>query len=392
MSVNLYIFNPDHDLALANGDENFNSPQSARTFAKDLACFPMWYAEANSAVLGAMPYRDWMVEMRQIFPQLLNLTVSSNPDLSVISSVYPWGWNAAVRKNLLLRNVDEQRLPSIAQLFEIRQLSHRETAIRAMHFLQEDVSIKELIPQPATLFETENVEEFVKQHSLIVFKAPWSSSGKGLCWVNGSISDSILGWIRNIIEKQDAVVAEKIYDKVQDFAMEFLCKGGKVTFAGYSLFQTERGVYKSNELASDDAIFETLTREWISTEVLLSIQSRMKIFIEQKIAPKYSGYLGVDMFVYQQDNRFMVHPCVEINLRMTMGMVARIFFDRFVDEQCKGRFFIDHYPQIGELLADHVLRKISNPLRLENGRIQQGYLSLSPISKSSHYRARVEIG
>ena len=33
----LYIFNPDHDLALASGDVNYMPPASARQMAADLA-------------------------------------------------------------------------------------------------------------------------------------------------------------------------------------------------------------------------------------------------------------------------------------------------------------------------------------------------------------------
>ena len=31
----IYIFNPEHDLCIANGDENFVPPRSAMGFAKD---------------------------------------------------------------------------------------------------------------------------------------------------------------------------------------------------------------------------------------------------------------------------------------------------------------------------------------------------------------------
>jgi hypothetical protein len=77
---------------------------------------------------------------------------------------------------------------------------------------------------------------------------------------------------------------------------------------------------------------------------------------------------------------------------MTMGMVAHIFHDRFVTEHQTGRFFIDHYPKAGSLLDDHLQRQSLLPLQVKNGKITRGYLSLSPISKNSHYRARVEVG
>ncbi|MEI7675948.1 MAG: hypothetical protein WCJ03_04135 [Bacteroidales bacterium] len=390
--MNLYLFNPDHDLALANGDENFNSPQSARTFAKDLACLPMWYAEPESVVLGAMPYRDWMEEMTRCFPQLSAVAVTSKPDFAELSDIRPWGWNGAIAKSLALKVGAADLIPTSSQIIDIRNLSHRATAIRAMDFLWQDSTLTDKIPILAQLISIEDVVDFVSRNPKAIFKAPWSNSGKGLCWVSDGVTDSVLGWCRNVVEKQGTIVAEKVYDKVQDFAMEFLCEGGAVRFAGYSLFQTERGIYRCNELMSDAAIVETLTNEWISKEFLLAVQNRLKEFILKEIAPLYNGYLGVDMFIYTENNQFRLHSCVEINLRMTMGMVARIFFDRFVEPNHFGKFYIDHFPSVGDLLSDHQQLLSSQPLQVEGGRIAKGYLSLSPISKNSHYRARVEIG
>jgi hypothetical protein len=261
-----------------------------------------------------------------------------------------------------------------------------------MDFLRQNSTLADKIPISAQLISTEDVVDFVSRNPKAIFKAPWSNSGKGLCWVSDGLTDSVLGWCRNVVEKQGAVVAEKVYDKVQDFAMEFLCDASEVRFAGYSLFQTERGVYRCNELMSDAAIVETLTNKWISKELLLVVQDRLKEFILKEIAPLYNGYLGVDMFIYADNNQYRLHSCVEINLRMTMGMVARIFFNRFVEPNHTGKFYIDHFPSVGDLLADHQQLLSSQPLQVEDGRIIKGYLSLSPISKNSHYRARVEIG
>ncbi|BDW79475.1 hypothetical protein BFINE_52700 [Bacteroides finegoldii DSM 17565] len=41
----LYLFNPEHDLALASGEINYMPPASARQMATELALLPVWYAE-----------------------------------------------------------------------------------------------------------------------------------------------------------------------------------------------------------------------------------------------------------------------------------------------------------------------------------------------------------
>jgi hypothetical protein len=389
----LYLFNPDHDLALANNDKNFNPPLSARTFAKDLACLPMWYASSGSVIAVMSLNEEWVEKMQRQFPPLRDIAIKIQSDFSTITSINPWGWNSAVCKRLAVQGFGSALLPETSRLSEIRRLSHRRTAISALQFLREETSLVGLLPLPAhELFSEKEVAAFANCYPKVVFKAPWSGSGKGLCWSIDTMTESRLGWCRNIIEKQGSVVGEVIYDKVQDFAIEFSCQNGKVNFAGYSWFDTERGIYRNNTLISDEAILSRLTDKWITPQHLLTIQHQLLLFIEHEIAPFYTGLLGVDMFVFQQNGEFLLHPCVEINLRMTMGCVARIFHDRFVHPSATGRFYIDHYPSAGNLWQDHLQRQATLPLEVIDGRITQGYLSLSPVTPLSHYRARVEIG
>ena len=49
--TNTYIFNPDNDLALANGDANYLPPMSARRMATDLAFLPTWWANDGDSIL-----------------------------------------------------------------------------------------------------------------------------------------------------------------------------------------------------------------------------------------------------------------------------------------------------------------------------------------------------
>ena len=63
----LYIFNPEHDLALASGETNYMAPASARRMASELALLPMWYAEEGSAVLASSAYNlDYLKQMQEL--------------------------------------------------------------------------------------------------------------------------------------------------------------------------------------------------------------------------------------------------------------------------------------------------------------------------------------
>lgn len=394
MSLSLYIFNPEHDLALANSDVNFMAPHSARKLTHDLSGLPLWYAAENSIVYASAKNKNRLHELQNLFPQLANIKMETQPDFGKINALQAWGWDKAVKKQFSSLGAPENLLPDDSAIEDIKRLSHRRTAIEALDFVINNAStaLNNIFPEKAIeIFDLKDAEEFALVKKPAVFKAPWSGSGKGLSWVRGKLSKSHRGWIKNTIEKQGSVIAEYIYKVLENFAMEFECKNGEVFFAGYSLFESEGGKYRGNFLMSDKKIIEQLLKHFISSENLQELQNLLMEFIRQQIAPCYTGILGIDMFIYEEDERAKLHPCVEINLRMTMGYVAHAFFNKFVDKEATGRFYIDHNPFTGALWTDHNHRTAEFPLEVENGRIKSGYLSLTEVHEHSHYRVRVEV-
>ncbi len=394
MRFSLYIFNPDHDLALANSDGNFMAPLSARKLAHDLATLPLWYAAENSIIYATTNNRNRLNELQNNFPQLARKEIVAQPDFEKIKSLNVWGWDKAVIKQFLNMGAPENLLLNPFDVENIKRLSHRRNAIDALNFVRNNAStsLQKIFPEkPIEIFDLNVAEEFALVKKPAVFKAPWSGSGKGLSWVRGKLSDSHRGWIKNTIKKQGSVIAEQIYKVVENFALEFECKNGEVFFEGYSLFDSEGGIYRGNILMSDAKIVEHLTKYFISKENLLEVHNHLKEFIRLNIAPFYSGVLGIDMFIFEENKLLKLHPCVEINLRMTMGYVAHEFFRNFVQIENTGRFYIDHNPAAGALWNDHNERITKFPLEVENGRIKSGYLSLTEVGEHSNYRVRVEV-
>lgn len=391
MNPTLHYFNPEHDLALANADKNFYPPAAALKLANDLNCLPVWMAEAGDFILGSNISEQWLVELHHHFPALQQMNVSSTPDFNRISKVLPWGWDPYCCNTLKNKGAASDLLPDSATLKKIKTLSHRRISLQAIRALDDLNTPTTLIAPPA--HELKNIQEleyFALHHTPVVFKAPWSGSGKGLSWLRGKMTDSHRGWCKNMIEKQGSVIAEPVYNKIQDFAMLYQCENGECRFIGYSLFETERGIYRSNALMTNEQIVDLLSK-WVSKDVLQMIENKMKLFIQSEIASDYSGFLGVDMFIFEQQNRVGLHVCVEINLRLTMGCVARLFYDKYVETGKIGRFYIDHSTHAGELMEDHLHRKKQLPALIEAGKISRGYLSLTPVMPDTNYRVRVEI-
>lgn len=49
--MELYLFNPDADMALADNGGHYIAPASVRRMTADLAWLPLWYAAPGSGVL-----------------------------------------------------------------------------------------------------------------------------------------------------------------------------------------------------------------------------------------------------------------------------------------------------------------------------------------------------
>lgn len=386
----LYIFNPEHDLALASGETNYMAPASARRMASELALLPMWYAEEGSAVLAPSAYNlDYVKKIQELLG--LSVDLITEPELAIEQNldIRPWGWDVALRKRLSVLGVDEVLLPSMGQLNDLREYSHRSKAVALLPELQ----LNEYFCGESYYLKTpEEWKRFVEGRKECLLKAPLSGSGKGLNWCKGIFTSFISGWCTRVAASQGGVIAEPIYNKVEDFAMEFYSDGaGELTFVGYSLFHTGKsGMYEGNCLLSNEAIRKQLA-QYVPLEALMDLENCLKYRLSALVGTVYKGYLGVDMMIcrFPENEKpvFRIHPCVEINLRMNMGVIARFLHDRYVRPGSTGRFVIDYHPSEGEALQEHERMSATYPLEIREGRVYSGYLPLVPVHRRSCYRA-----
>ena len=368
----LYIFNPENDMALASGSPYSMAPSSAKKMANDLAVIPAWYADAGSEIL--------VTDSRQVewLRNGCRMPLSVKGVLSVSDEheeIVPWGWSPALKHRLgvgVKREIDVDTL---------RLLSSRMTAVNLLPKLRVEGTVGESF----WLSSLEDVSAFSIKHDRVLLKAPWSGSGKGIQPLCGLPDDNLKGWIRRIIATQGGVVAEPFYTKVKDFAMEFKVEGKDVAFVGYSLFETDvRGIYKENFLASD-VVIEDILSEYVSRNLLYAVREILLRELTDILGGDYQGYLGVDMMIVRCGEELLVHPCIEVNLRMNMGVVSRLLFDRFMFPKAIGRYVIEFFPQEGEALKAHENLMAQYELVMEGGLLRSGYLPLVPVYADTNY-------
>ena len=321
--MTLHIFNPEHDIALASGLANFTAPHAGRQLHHDLGFLPaIWAKEGDIVMVDDVEQaeRSW----RRIAHRLRVLLDLERPSCQFVSKpvpqvsgIAPWGWNSALRALLLRRGIDERLMPAPSQLDTIRQLSHRRTAAQLLPTLRMEGTVGEMFECRTQ----EEVEELLARYGQLVMKAPWSSSGRGLRFLAVSRTPFAqqAGWFRNVVASQGCVMVEPFYRKVKDFGMEFYSDGrGHVSYLGLSLFHTANGAYTGNILATEKIKRQMISR-YISTELLDNIQEKICHHLGMVYNGQYEGPFGVDMMVCDGS---LLHPCVEVNLRRTMGHVA----------------------------------------------------------------------
>ena len=293
MSKQTFIFNPEHDLCIANGDENFVPPRSAVGFAKENIDLSEHLKRPNK-------------QRRQIVP---------------------WGWNHSLKKRLINEGIDPATLPTEDELQFIRTHSRREFAL--------DVHSQLIIDAPQVIgpnyrivaTSVSEIEAFISANGSAVLKSPLSGSGKGIRFIREKLSESDEGWCRRTLAKQGAVIVERRFEIIKECAMLFECHQEGIDFIGYSLFESRNGTYSKNILASNQDI-ESLIAEYIPLDTLIAVREELKAILADTLVGHYEGFLGVDQIICQTDSPVFV-PVSEINLRMTMGLIARNQYDYF---------------------------------------------------------------
>ncbi len=293
MSNQIYIFNPEHDLCIANGDENFVPPRSAVGFANENIDLSAYLKRPNR-------------QRRQIIP---------------------WGWNPSLKKRLINEGVDPAALPSEDELQFIRTHSRREFALDVHTRLS---SRDSQVMEPGyriVATSVSEIEAFISSNGSVVLKSPLSGSGKGIRFVREKLSESDEGWCRRTLDKQGSVIVERRVEIIKECAMLFECHHEGIDFIGYSQFESRNGAYSKNILASNEDV-EDMIAGYVPRDTLISIRKDLTDILADILVGHYEGFLGVDQIICQTDSPVFI-PVSEINLRMTMGLIARNRYDHF---------------------------------------------------------------
>ena len=389
MRNEIYLFNPENDMALANFTPYYKAPSEIIRMANDLSVLPAWYAPEGSTIkvdsLSRVSLWREQCPASDFLPDVIWSAEWENMPYK------PWGWSPSLLYTLRKAGVNDSFLLSDMQMGQIRVLSGRQCCVK---ILESFSRMDGLCGKAMTCNSMTQVKKYITSLERCVLKAPWSGSGRGIMYVSSKEwNDSAEGWVSRVLRVQGEIMVEPLYNKVCDFAMEFYADGnGSVSFVGYSLFDTDaHGNYKGNFLLSDGQIKKILS-QYIPDEVFDNVCRTMEGSLASLLNKDYCGFLGVDMMICLEDGRYLFHPCVEINLRMNMGVVSHTIFNRYVHCLSHGKYIVKYYSEDGEAWDAFCQMKATYKLHLCDGKLAEGYMPLTPVKQDTHYHAFLLLG
>lgn len=391
--MNIHYFNPGHETAVNNASPYYTPPANIAAMQEELSFLPAWYADREDKVLVDSKEEIYYSYLTEQFSALAQPISQNELKLYRYANVSLWGVSPqAIRYFEELNKELEINLNIPEWSEEYKYLNSRLAARDCLSELINSIPLlsQAVIPQFYTNLDDINRAVDTSIYQLLA-KAPYSSSGRGLLWLpTTGLTRTENQILHGILKKQGSVSIERVLDKQMDFAMEFMADGkGNIAFAGYSLFYTNaKGSYEANYIGSQKSIIEQLS-EKISLDLLESVKNKLIDILSKKVTTLYNGCIGVDMLIYLEDNEYKLHSCVEINMRYNMGFLTCRLYENYIATQSCGKFYIDFNPKAEEMYNNHLLMEEKHPIRIENGRITSGYLSLCPINRSNRYRAYV---
>lgn len=390
----ILFFNPGHEHAVQNASPYYMAPANVLRMQQELAYLPAWYGSPTDFVLiDEKTDKSRINALREIFP-LLPKPIYSH-EIGEYSNQELCLWGVSPQSLRFFEKIAEDHAINLKIPEWKEDYLYSNSRIAAQDCLKDLVQNFEEISSDIIPVFCENIEEIqdilLQKNGAMLAKAPYSSSGRGLIWLHSKIlNEKQKQVLSGILTKQKQISLEPIWDKKTDFSLQFFSDGnGSVRFEGFSLFETgTRGEYLSGYLYSQEKILSILT-EKIPEDLLFNTKEELLRILAEKFAFFYKGILGVDMMIYENNGKFCLHPCLEINFRYTMGYLAIKIQQNYLHKDSQGKMCIDYNKSDGINAEKHKELKKNHPLKLKNGLIEKAYLSLCPLSEETKYHAYI---
>ena len=332
----LHVFNPSHDEALAAASPYYYPTVIARRLRCEWGALPALWAREGDAVWvesdADVPEAGrWCAGVEFVSKRQM-----VRPSFwKGVERIMPWGWDAVVAQQLRRLGAPEHLLPTAEAIAHTRRLSSRATTTLLLPHLR-----KALDESGCTGLATvgrsrvaASLEEVLQAQGEwggeAVVKSLWSCSGRGVFRFSSEPTVNDVKRTERLLAEQGGVEMEPVYVCASDFALEFRSEpSGRVVCTGLSVFETNAsGAYVGNVAASETELARRLAGQGGPSGAGLEVLKEVcEGALAEHLGGGYVGPLGIDMMLVTPpdgaDGGVLLHPCIEVNLRRTMGHVA----------------------------------------------------------------------
>lgn len=398
----VFLFNPTCEYAVANGNVSWQPNRLLRNMETDLATLPQFFAQPGDIVLtDELPSPEFIRSFNrfeyqppQFFRKHDFLNETGNNPIA-LNRLVPWGWSPAAHKLLSpVKNFcsDEfKNSPVFRWCPESKELYSKRFALEILAELLSKQHYDFFLPEHllTEICTTQSeIEQHISKWGKVMIKAPWSCSGRGLQPVTKTpVHPKVWERVTGIINDQGFVIAEPYLNKAADLAIQFEIKNGKISFLGVSNFFTDdKGQYQGNFIHGIPNKYDDETIAFLKFLPGVLVKPIIEILENSKLPLFYEGNFGVDMLIFRDEkHQLKVNPCLEINLRQNMGLLA-LRLDKLVSPSKTAVYKMFYQP--GKSFLEFRNEMITqHPHEFVNGKLNSGFFALTEANENTQFGA-----
>lgn len=326
----LHLANTDFEFELVNQKAfSLQKGMSFRSLTLQLFFVPMLYANAGDGILvyGEPPqnYKQqllntglWLEDQIPIFCNVKEMMIDN------FSEIRSWGASHRLKKWALDKNL-HYVMPDWGL---VREVNSKEFTFTNCPKL----------PEASLLYHPKQVREWIcKTNCKKVLKSCYGIAGRGHLIIDPMriVDEDLEFFLQKEFAKQLPVIGEPWVERVFDFSTQWEIQHDKtVKYIGATrILNTPEGEYLGNCAGSDE---ETMGDFYPYLKNHLQEGRKLLDLVAEK---GYFGYAGLDAMIYRREGQFYMHPILELNARMTMGLAALFFQRRHFPNQTISLFY-----------------------------------------------------
>lgn len=285
--MRIHYFNPGYESSVEQGNCYYTPPRMVQQLRRDLQLLPIYYAKADEAIFLSSSVPSSLLPNRYV--------TYTNTD---VIDIEPWGW-----------------APELVSKFPNAHIPFCQSTLSEMYSRQMGVLLWHKVYECApSLFINTPPREILCNDSIArgrwVLKEDYSSSGRGVEFITSEQDVDAIVARRFGRHPRKRLYIEPYYDIKEERGFEFWrSDSGEITYIGEHHAITDHGRYIGSQLG------ESVTAD---TKYIEAITCGVK----DLPLGTYSGVIGVDSALYVDNGVERWTPCLEVNIRPTMGYLA----------------------------------------------------------------------